>query len=58
VLKTILITTLAALFLSLLQAADAGPVAVWLVLLALLVGPLLGLLAAWVARSPRMKEEG
>ena len=35
---------------SLLPAADAGPVAVWLVLLAVLVGPVLGLLAAWLAR--------
>jgi hypothetical protein len=36
---------------SLLPAADAGPLAVWLVLLAFLVGPVIGLLAAWAARS-------
>ena len=36
---------------SLLPAADAGPLAGLLVLLAVLVGPVLGLLAAWATRS-------
>ena len=43
---------------SLLPAADAGPLAVWLVLLAFLVGPVIGLLTAWAARSGGMKDEG